>query len=224
MMSVFGHPEKEEVHVGMLFLSADSPARLKTMGFTSMNSDETMCYVCPAKFSSLVSPECFDLNSKSFMSAHSWVDMFTRVLLVVTVDVHDPWKQLRYKFLSARTMDEDYRQLIAEKKGVRASSFDILAGVHPITASPPGLMHAAFLCKCFVFGNQPMAHLMLVGMMSVVHRDILHKGGMFNIKSRKKSAVSPIERFDGFLETLWWPGDSGRVKTRVSRRFLWCGA
>ena len=69
-------------------------------------------------------------------------------MLVVTVDVHDPWKQLRYKFLSARTMDEDYRQLIAEKKGVRASSFDILAGLNPITASPPGLMHAAFLRKC----------------------------------------------------------------------------
>ena len=59
--------------------------------------------------------------------------------------------------------------------------------------------------------------------MSVVHRDILHKGGMFNIKSHKKSGLSPIERFDGFLETLWWPGDSGRVKTRVSRQFLLWG-
>ena len=86
---------------------------------------------------------------------HNWVGILTRVLLVVTVDVHDPWKQLRYKFLSARTMDEDYRQLIAEKKGVRGSSFDILAGVNPITASPPGLMHAAFLRKFFVFGNHP---------------------------------------------------------------------
>jgi hypothetical protein len=63
-MSVYNHPEKEEAHVGMLFLSADSPARAKTMGFTYLNSDETMCYVCPAKFSSLVSPECFDLDSK----------------------------------------------------------------------------------------------------------------------------------------------------------------
>lgn len=53
-------------------------------------------------------------------------------------------------------------------------------------------------------------------MMSVAHRDILHKGGMFNVVSRKKSAQSPVERFDGFLENLWWPGDSGRVKTRVS--------
>jgi hypothetical protein len=39
-------------------------------------------------------------------------------------------------------------------------------------------------------------------MMSVVHCDVLHKGGMFNIK-HKKSANSPIEQFDGFLETLW---------------------
>ena len=53
-MSMYGHPEKKEVHVGMLFLSADSPACLKMMGFTSMNSNETMCYVCLAKFSSLV--------------------------------------------------------------------------------------------------------------------------------------------------------------------------
>ena len=102
-----GHPEKAEVHVGMLFLSADSPAHLKTMGFTSMNSDKTMCYVCPAKFSSLVSPECFDLDSKSFISMHSCVSILTKVLLVVTVDIHDLWKQLQYKFLSACTMDKD---------------------------------------------------------------------------------------------------------------------
>ena len=108
-MSVYGHPEKEEVHVGVLFLSADSPDHLKMMGFTSMNSDKTMCYVCPAKFSSLVSPECFDLGSKSFISMHSWVSILMRVLLVVTVDVHDPWKQLRYKFISTRTIDEDYQ-------------------------------------------------------------------------------------------------------------------
>jgi hypothetical protein len=62
-MSVYNHPEKE-VHVGMLFLSADGPVRAKSMGSTSMNSDETMRYVCPAKFSSLISPECFDLDSK----------------------------------------------------------------------------------------------------------------------------------------------------------------
>jgi hypothetical protein len=57
-------------------------------------------------------------------------------------------------------MDEDYRQLIAEKKGVRASSFDILAGLNPITASPPGLMHAAFLRKGFVSGGDiiPLTH------------------------------------------------------------------
>lgn len=58
-------------------------------------------------------------------------------------------------------MDEDYRQLIAEKKGVRASSFDILAGLNPITASPPGLMHAAFLRKYFISSSNivSMAHL-----------------------------------------------------------------
>jgi len=59
--------------------------------------------------------------------------------------LRNPWKQLCYKFIAARTDDDDYRQLIAEKKGVRVSSFDILPGLNPIKASPPGLMHAAFL-------------------------------------------------------------------------------
>ena len=52
-------------------------------------------------------------------------------------------------------------------------------------------------------------------MMNVMHRNILHTGGMFSVRS-KKNIQNPIDRFDGFLETLWWPGDSGRVKTRVS--------
>ena len=51
-------------------------------------------------------------------------------------------------------------------------------------------------------------------MMSIVHRDILHAGGMFTMRSKKNTA-SPVDRFDNFLETIWWPADSGRVKTRV---------
>ena len=65
-MSVYGHPHKEQVHTSMLFLSADTPARLKTMGFTSMNSDMNLCYVCPVKGSSLVTADCFDLAGKPF--------------------------------------------------------------------------------------------------------------------------------------------------------------
>lgn len=64
LMPVYGHPNKEEVHVSMLFLSADTPARLKTMGFTSMASDLNLCYICPVKGPSLVTAECFDLDSK----------------------------------------------------------------------------------------------------------------------------------------------------------------
>ena len=66
-MEVYGQPHKEEVHVSMLFLSADTPARLKTMGFTSMNSDQNLCYVCPVKSSSLVTTDCFNLAGESFL-------------------------------------------------------------------------------------------------------------------------------------------------------------
>ena len=70
-MDVYGHPEKEEIHVSMLFLSADTPARTKTMGFTSMNSDTNMCYICPVKGSSLVTADCFDLTGALFCSGNT---------------------------------------------------------------------------------------------------------------------------------------------------------
>lgn len=143
-MAVYGHEQKEEVHVSMLFLSADTPARLKTMGFTSISSEMNMCYVCPVKGSSLVTTECFDLDSKFYFQRRlaPIAEVFPPG---VTTNLRDPWKQLRYKYLAANSDDDDYRELIAERKGVRVSSFDIIPGLNPITASPPGLMHAAYL-------------------------------------------------------------------------------
>jgi hypothetical protein len=122
---------------------------------------------------------------------------------------------LQYKFIATRTDDDNYRQLIAEKKDVRVSSFDILPGLNPIKASLLGLMHAAFLRELILLGIQNQFNsAILLGMMSIVHCDILHAGGMFTICS-KKNMASPVDHFDKFLETIWWPGDSGRVKTQV---------
>ena len=43
-MSVYNHPEKEEAHVGMLFLSADSPARKNNgIHLFELGRDNVLC-------------------------------------------------------------------------------------------------------------------------------------------------------------------------------------
>ena len=61
--NVFGHAEKELVHVTLPFATNDTPARLAMGGFYSQNSDTFMCYCCEAPFCSLVDPVCFDRES-----------------------------------------------------------------------------------------------------------------------------------------------------------------
>lgn len=78
---VFGHQDLEQIHVALPFGTMDTPARLKTAGFVSQNSEEHMCPCCDAPFSSLVDPVCFDRSSRYFFSICIEFSCFCRVLL-----------------------------------------------------------------------------------------------------------------------------------------------
>jgi hypothetical protein len=54
------------VHVALPFGPMDTPARLKTAGFVSQNSEDHMCPCCDAPFCSLVDPACFDRTRMVF--------------------------------------------------------------------------------------------------------------------------------------------------------------
>ncbi|KAJ7127496.1 hypothetical protein C8R46DRAFT_53144 [Mycena filopes] len=175
MMRVDGHEDREQINATLLNVAADGPARLKFSGFVSTNSEEHMCTVCEKPFSSLVDADCYDPSTFCYRDEH---------------------RQLRYKFVAANTEDQDYRDQIAAKKGVRAAPVDKLAAWRPTLGSPAELMHMIYL-----------------RLSSVIHKDILLGGGMFN--SKQGAEETPLQRFDRFLEGLWWPADVGRVRTRL---------
>jgi hypothetical protein len=60
---VFGHAEKETVHVVAPLLTADTPARICAGGCMAVTSEKHMCYNCTKTFSSLTDPSCFDRTS-----------------------------------------------------------------------------------------------------------------------------------------------------------------
>ncbi|KAJ6476716.1 hypothetical protein C8R47DRAFT_657669 [Mycena vitilis] len=108
----------------------------------------------------------------------------------------DEHRQLRYKFVAATTTDQDYIDEIATKKGVRSAPVDKLPAWRPALGSPAEFMHMIYL-----------------RLASVIHKDILLGGGMFN--SSRDMEEAPLKRFDDFLDSLWWPADVGRVRSRL---------
>ncbi|KAF8834178.1 hypothetical protein BDN67DRAFT_915439 [Paxillus ammoniavirescens] len=135
LFDVFGHEAKEEVHVALPFASMDTPARLKSAGFLSQNSDDFMCPGCKAPFCSLVDSSCFD---------HA------------QFDYHDPKKQLKWKFVYGDSDELDIRDAIAENKGVRMSILDQLPTWNGALSIPPEIMH--------MFWGSGMMLLLLVNM------------------------------------------------------------
>ncbi|KAF7304950.1 hypothetical protein MKEN_01209400 [Mycena kentingensis (nom. inval.)] len=106
----------------------------------------------------------------------------------------DEDKQLRYKFIAANSTNREYIDRIAALRGVRASSLDRIPGWRPVVGSPTDLMHMLYL-----------------RLSSIVHKEILHGNGMFN--AREDHDV--FGTFNAFLEHIEWPGDAGRVRSRI---------
>ncbi|KAJ7453725.1 hypothetical protein FB451DRAFT_1050022, partial [Mycena latifolia] len=101
-----------------------------------------------------------------------------------------------YKYVAATSSDPEYVDQIAAKKGVRAAPVDKVPAWWPALCSPSEIMHMIYL-----------------RLASVIHEDILLGGGMFN--SSRDMEETPLKRFDDFLDSLWWPADVGRVRSRL---------
>ncbi|KAJ7741809.1 hypothetical protein DFH07DRAFT_777994 [Mycena maculata] len=132
------------------------------------------------------------LKFSGFVSSNSEVNMCTTCKKpfssLVDADCDDPE--------TATTSDPDYADEIAAKKGVRAAPVDKIPGWRPALSSPSEIMHMIYL-----------------RLASGIHKDILLGGGMFN--SGHNMEETPLQRFDDFLESMWWPADVGRVHSRL---------
>lgn len=91
-------------------------------------------------------------------SAHWWilhvsiarVSLFSVVLFCIQLtwlpvfNYRDLSSQLKWRFIHGETDDDDIRAHIEEKRGVRKSKFDELAGWHAPLSLPPEAMHLFF--------------------------------------------------------------------------------
>ncbi|KAG1718486.1 hypothetical protein EDD22DRAFT_25330 [Suillus occidentalis] len=166
------------VHVALPFGPMDTPARLKTAGFVSQNSEDHMCPCCDAPFCSLVDPACFDRTQFHY---------------------RDSAKQLKWKFIHGHSDDPEVRATIAETKGVRMSILDRLPTWNGSLSIPTEIMH--------LFWGP--------GTSGQIHRVILIEGSMFT-GTGKRSEVTPMDRLTGFLESIWWPNNSGRFQIKIA--------
>jgi len=140
--SVYGLDEKKTIEVVLPFISADTPARICAGGCMSIHSEKHMCYNCDKTFSSLVDPTCFDRSSQ-FPFGH-FIYILHAVNLLPAFNHRDLNSQLKWRFIHGETDDEDIKAHIEEKRGVRKSKFDELAGWHAPLSLPPEAMHLFF--------------------------------------------------------------------------------
>ena len=85
---------------------------------------------------------------------------------------------------------------IADTRGARWSALDNLPDWMPGRDCPLEFMHAG-----------------LLGEVKYVVQGILIAGGMFTARGRQHK---PLELFDEFLESVWWPGSISRPPKQVS--------
>lgn len=117
--------KKELVHTGLFLNCSDSPARSKTNGTASCNCHDHMCPDCKITFPQLINTAAYD--PRKFKP-------------------RDPKTQLFWK-LVARDAEPARKELIFNRKGVRFSSLDEIAGWYFAFSSPPDPMHAVVLGK-----------------------------------------------------------------------------
>ncbi|KAH9850227.1 hypothetical protein C2E23DRAFT_861486 [Lenzites betulinus] len=99
-------------------------------------------------------------------------------------------RYLKYAF-RARYKDQETRDVISERRGVRWSALNLLPDWFPSRDGPPDFMHAAYL-----------------GEAKHVVQGILFASGMFTKRGKDDK---PLEKLQSFFDNLWWPGSAGRV-------------
>ncbi|KAI0372088.1 hypothetical protein BV20DRAFT_1034933 [Pilatotrama ljubarskyi] len=165
-------PDEEEptpVHCYLRANTSDLPAARKASGLRGHTSKWFMCPVCKQPLHSLADPDCFDPEKLSY---------------------RDKARFLKYAF-RARDADADVREEIAEERGVRWSSLNVLPGWLPVTNTPTEFMHAGFL-----------------GEAKHVVQGILVAGGMLVKRSRSDN---PLKKLEAWVDACWWPASAGRV-------------
>ncbi|KAI0691885.1 hypothetical protein C8T65DRAFT_538235, partial [Cerioporus squamosus] len=118
-------------------------------------------------------------------------------------DYRSEGRYLKYAF-RARFKDQASREEIANRRGIRWSILNLLPGWWPASNGPPDKMHAAYLGEA--------KHVM---------QNLLYGSGMF---TKRNSKDKPEEKFNEFLESVWWPGDAGRVPSGVHALQITSGA
>lgn len=178
---------------GKLYINvSDLPASRKISGLRSVTSKRFMCTQCHQSLASLTNPSCFDPLCK-FISARSHYDTLNYKLL--GFQPREDWHFIKYAFLARNTDAMEHRE-IADKRGARWSALNLLADWLPGRDSPLEFMHAVFL--------RESKHVL---------QEILVGGGMFT-PSRRGDKL--LERFDTFLESIWWPAAVTRPPRKVS--------
>ncbi|TFY50862.1 hypothetical protein EVJ58_g10857 [Rhodofomes roseus] len=171
---VHGLKDQMLVH-GQLYMGvSDLPASRKAAGLRGPTSKDYTCPYCYQTFDSLTTAQCFDRHC---------------------LRMRDDWRFLKYAY-KARDADEELREEIAERRGVRWSVLDLLPGWMPARSSPPEFMHASFLVQ--------IRH---------TFQEILVGSGLFTSRGRNDK---PLLKLEKILNEIWWPASSGRVPRKVS--------
>jgi hypothetical protein len=115
-------------------------------------------------------------------------------------------KQLKWKFIYKES-DANTRKNIAEQKGVRTSILDRLPTWNGALSIPSEIMH--------LFWGPGVSRNSLTGASGQIHRVILIEGSMFT-GTGKWGEITPMDRLTEFLESLWWPNNSGWFQIKVT--------
>jgi hypothetical protein len=131
-------------------------------------------------------------------------------------------KQLKWKFIYRDSDDADTRKNIAERKGVRTSILDRLPTWNGALSIPSEIMHLFWGPGVFSAFSVGCEHSLnsFTGASGQIHKVILIKGSMFT-GTGKRGEITPMDRLTEFLESLWWPNNSGRFQIKVRDSNLW---
>jgi hypothetical protein len=137
---VYNHKDPQVVHATMPLEVSDTPARLKLGGFLAQNSENFMCYLCEAPFSSLATPRCFERHG-----AHFFPFNIARTEEQTTgYPMRDEKKQIRYKLLAKHSSSE-LQERIAAARGVRYAAVDSSSSWSPQLSNRSEFMHLGYL-------------------------------------------------------------------------------
>ncbi|KAG2743727.1 hypothetical protein P692DRAFT_20704639, partial [Suillus brevipes Sb2] len=172
---IYGHEDKHPVHSALNSEVSDLPASRKIEGLASFSSKLFMCPQCDTPSYYLADPRGF--NPTDFR-------------------LRDAWRYVKYAFRS-RSLDDDDRKEIFERRGVHWSVFNLIPGWLTAVNSVVEFMHCVYLC-----------------MVRHVTKVIILQSGMLNPVPRED--WYPLERLDEFFSRIIWPVSVGRLPPSVT--------